>query len=129
MKLVIFIALSIFLMAPAARAQVASATLSGTVRDASDATIGGARISVTESATGFARETVTDVLGRYLADGSRDQAACRVDQAVRRRPEIERREQAAAARRLGEISRHHLRRDDPLRVTRHAAINPRCIFR
>ena len=65
MKLVIFISLSIFLTAPAARAQVASATLSGTVRDASDATIEGARISVTDSATGFARETVTDVLGRY----------------------------------------------------------------
>jgi hypothetical protein len=65
MTLVIVISLCIFLTAPAARAQVASATLSGTVRDASDATIGGARISGTDSATGLARETVTDVLGRY----------------------------------------------------------------
>jgi outer membrane receptor protein involved in Fe transport len=55
----------ILIAAAAAQAQVASATLSGTVRDTSEAVVAGARISVVESATGFARATVTDALGRY----------------------------------------------------------------
>jgi hypothetical protein len=54
-----------FLAAAAAQAQVASATLSGTVQDTSDAAVGGARITVTDQATGFTRAAVTDVLGRF----------------------------------------------------------------
>ena len=61
MKPLIFLLLA----AAAAHSQIASATLSGTVQDASDAVVAGARISVTESATGFTRVTATDGLGRY----------------------------------------------------------------
>jgi hypothetical protein len=61
MKLVVFL----FLASATAYAQVASATLSGAVQDTSEAVVAGVQIIVTESSTGFARETVTDALGRY----------------------------------------------------------------
>jgi hypothetical protein len=51
-----------------ARAQVASATLSGTVTDPSSALISGAAVTVTQPATGFSRTTVTDARGSYSFD-------------------------------------------------------------
>ena len=51
-----------------ARAQVASATLSGTVTDPSSAVISAAAVTVTQPATGFSRTTVTDAHGSYSFD-------------------------------------------------------------
>jgi hypothetical protein len=61
MKTILFI----FLAASAASAQVASATLVGTVTDPSSAVVPGAVITVTNEATGFSRSTVSDGLGNY----------------------------------------------------------------
>jgi hypothetical protein len=55
------------LSASPARAQVAGATLSGTVTDPSGAAIVGAQISVTNRATGVNRAVVTDSAGFYSA--------------------------------------------------------------
>jgi outer membrane receptor protein involved in Fe transport len=64
MKLVI----PLFLIATAAHAQVASATLSGTVLDQSSGAIAGAAVAATKPATGFTRATVTDAHGNYVFD-------------------------------------------------------------
>jgi hypothetical protein len=53
------------LWASPARAQVAGATLSGTVTDPSGAAIVGARVSVTNRATGVNRAVPTDSAGFY----------------------------------------------------------------
>src|SRR6516165_6903015 len=53
------------LSAGPARAQVAGATLSGTVSDPSGAAIVGAQVSVTNRATGVNRIVVTDAAGVY----------------------------------------------------------------
>ena len=50
------------------RAQVASATLSGTVTDPSSAAISGAAVTATQAATGFSRTTATDAKGSYSFD-------------------------------------------------------------
>ena len=47
------------------RAQVASATLSGTITDASGKALGDAKVSVNNAATGKPMETQTDSAGRY----------------------------------------------------------------
>ncbi|PWU02320.1 MAG: hypothetical protein C5B51_21030 [Terriglobia bacterium] len=48
-----------------ARAQVAGATLSGTVSDPSGAAIAGARVAIVNNATGVTREALTDSAGFY----------------------------------------------------------------
>jgi hypothetical protein len=52
-------------------AQVSSGTISGTVRDANDAVIAGAKVKVTQSATLVSRETVTDDRGQFSAPNLR----------------------------------------------------------
>lgn len=52
----------------AARAQVASATLSGTVLDQSSGAIAGAAVAATQPATAFTRSAVTDAHGNYVFD-------------------------------------------------------------
>jgi hypothetical protein len=49
------------------RAQVAGATVSGTVTDASDAPVADAKISITNTATGVVRDVTTDSAGFYSA--------------------------------------------------------------
>src|SRR5260370_24637332 len=55
------------LSASHAYAQVAGATLSGTITDPSGAAIAGAKISITNKATGAARDITTDAAGFYSA--------------------------------------------------------------
>src|SRR5579883_1259382 len=62
-------ALIVFLcVAGAARAQVASASLSGSVTDASAGVVAGASITVAQRATGFTYSTVSDSRGMYVFD-------------------------------------------------------------
>src|SRR5579872_2672162 len=49
------------------RAQVAGATLSGTVTDASGAAVPNAQVSIKNSATGVVRDVTTDSAGLYSA--------------------------------------------------------------
>lgn len=58
-------ALLLFFAVCAAQAQVASATLSGTVKDTSDAVVSGARVSIVATGTGFTRVAASDGLGGY----------------------------------------------------------------
>src|SRR5450432_149116 len=58
----------LFLIATAAHAQVASATLSGTVLDQSSAAVAGATVTVTQPATAFTRTVSTDAHGNYVID-------------------------------------------------------------
>jgi hypothetical protein len=53
----------------AASAQLPTSTVNGTVTDPQGATVVGARVSVTSSATGVSREAVTDTGGRYAVPG------------------------------------------------------------
>ncbi|MBI1760787.1 MAG: TonB-dependent receptor [Acidobacteria bacterium] len=55
----------------AAFAQVSSGTITGTVRDANDAVIAGAKVKVTQTATSVSRETVSDERGQFLAPNLR----------------------------------------------------------
>ena len=61
------LALFLFLIA-AAEAQVASATLSGTVVDQSGAVVGGASVTAAQPETGFSRAITTDAHGDYAFD-------------------------------------------------------------
>src|SRR5262245_5564778 len=63
---VILLAIAL-LFSSQAFAQVAGATLSGTVTDPSGAAIGGAKISITNKATGVVRDVTTDTAGIYTA--------------------------------------------------------------
>jgi hypothetical protein len=63
----IFMCIVSFLPARQAYAQVAGATLSGTVRDSSRAVIPSADVSITDLATGVTRKVTTDTSGLYLA--------------------------------------------------------------
>jgi hypothetical protein len=54
------------LIAGALEAQVASASLAGTVVDESSAVVAGAVVTASEDGTGFLRSTVTDARGDYL---------------------------------------------------------------
>ena len=58
----------LLLISAAAQAQVASATLAGTVTDESSAVVGSAAIVAAQPATGFSRATVTDPHGNYVFD-------------------------------------------------------------
>src|SRR5690242_12737943 len=63
----IFIVLSMTALAFDVYAQVAGATLSGTVTDASGAVVADAKISVRNTATNVTRELTTDAAGFYTA--------------------------------------------------------------
>src|SRR5438874_10721480 len=58
----------ILLVAPAVRAQVATATLSGTVTDPSGAVVPNAKVTIENLATGQLTETHTDADGVFRAD-------------------------------------------------------------
>src|SRR5689334_16998877 len=58
----------LFLMAGAAHAQVASATLSGTVTDPSDSAVPGAAVTLERKDTGLSRTSTTTAAGRYVFD-------------------------------------------------------------
>src|SRR5471030_568523 len=58
----------LLLITNAAHAQVASATLSGTVLDQSSGAIAGAAVVVSQPATAFTRPAVTDAHGNYVFD-------------------------------------------------------------
>ena len=62
--LAVVLALTI-LSASQAHAQVAGATLSGVITDPSGAVIAGAKVSITNTATGITREVVADSAGFY----------------------------------------------------------------
>ena len=58
-------ALLVLLIVGAAHAQVASATLTGTITDQSAAVAAGVTVTASQSATGFSRSTVSDARGNY----------------------------------------------------------------
>src|SRR5215831_4640323 len=60
--------LAYLLLSTAAYAQVASATLSGTVVDPQSRPVPKVRVTVTQDATGFSRSTTTDERGVYVFD-------------------------------------------------------------
>src|SRR6266849_524820 len=55
----------VILSAGPAYAQVAGATLSGTITDPSGAAINGAKVSIANKATGITRDVTTDAAGFY----------------------------------------------------------------
>lgn len=61
-----FLSLALFISTPV-RAQVAGATLAGTVTDAADAAVPEASVSIKNTATGVVREVTTDSAGFYSA--------------------------------------------------------------
>src|SRR3989442_3775557 len=63
----VFIILAMTVLSPAAGAQVAGATLSGTISDASGAVIPGAMVSIRDTATGIIRTVSSDEAGLYTA--------------------------------------------------------------
>src|SRR5229473_2078354 len=65
-SLLVILAIAIF-SAGNAYAQVSGATLSGTVTDPSGAVIAGAKVSITNKATGVTRDVTTDAAGFYSA--------------------------------------------------------------
>jgi hypothetical protein len=63
-----FALLAFLIVAPASiQAQVAGASLSGTVSDASGAALAGAKVAIENVATGVSRDTTTDANGFYIA--------------------------------------------------------------
>src|SRR5215470_10177918 len=60
------IVLLTLLLVAAAYAQLASASLDGTVTDQSNAVVAGAAITASQPATGFVRTAVTDARGNYV---------------------------------------------------------------
>src|SRR5215510_8907516 len=56
---------TIFLVVPAVRAQVTTATLYGVVQDTSGAVLPGVSVTVTHQGTTLTRETVTDARGEF----------------------------------------------------------------
>ena len=67
----VFIILAMTVLSPAAEAQVAGATLSGTISDASGAVIPGAMVSIRDTATGIIRTVSSDEAGLYTAPNLR----------------------------------------------------------
>src|SRR5213594_3279217 len=68
----VFIILAMTILSPdAASAQVAGATLSGTISDASGAVIPGAMVSIRDTATGIIRTVSSDEAGLYTAPNLR----------------------------------------------------------
>src|SRR5207247_2688516 len=71
----VFIILAMTVLSPgAAGAQVAGATLSGTISDASGAVIPGAMVSIRDTATGIIRTVSADGAGLYTAPNLRPSA-------------------------------------------------------
>src|SRR5436190_10368163 len=66
LSVMVILAIAI-LSASHAYAQVSGATLSGTITDPSGAAIAGAKVSVTNKATGVTRDVTTDTAGFYSA--------------------------------------------------------------
>ena len=64
MGLLVFASLLGMYAIPAA-AQVLYGTILGTVEDATGAVVPNAKVTIAEKATGFSRETTTDVAGNY----------------------------------------------------------------
>ncbi|HXM97661.1 MAG TPA: carboxypeptidase regulatory-like domain-containing protein [Candidatus Dormibacteraeota bacterium] len=64
--LFVCLSLAVFISTPV-RAQVAGATLAGTVTDAADAAVPNANVSIKNTATGVVREVTTDSVGFYSA--------------------------------------------------------------
>ena len=62
------IAFLLFLIAGALEAQVASASLAGTVLDESSAVVAGAVVTTSQEGTGFSRTAITDARGDYLLE-------------------------------------------------------------
>src|SRR5258708_31698344 len=62
----VLLAFSVLISTPI-RAQVAGATVAGTVTDAADAAVANAKISIKNTATGVIREVTTDSEGFYTA--------------------------------------------------------------
>ncbi|HEX4950467.1 MAG TPA: TonB-dependent receptor [Blastocatellia bacterium] len=71
MRQVLPLALLLIALNVCAFAQVSSGTITGTVRDATDAVIAGAKVRVTQTATSVSRETVTDERGQFSAPNLR----------------------------------------------------------
>ena len=65
--ILLFLIISIFVTASDLRAQVAGATMSGTVTDPSGGFIPGAALSIKNVATGIGRQIITDASGVYNA--------------------------------------------------------------
>jgi Carboxypeptidase regulatory-like domain len=64
----LFVLLLFFVLcAPLALAQVNSATISGTVRDASGAVLPGVSVTIQNQDTGISRTVITNETGRYSA--------------------------------------------------------------
>jgi hypothetical protein len=59
--------LAVTIAASPAYAQVSGATLSGTITDPSGAALAGAKISITNKATGVIRDVTADAAGFYSA--------------------------------------------------------------
>ena len=69
-RLILILVLPVVLMgsgAPAAHAQIVGGTISGTVKDASGALLGGATVTVRQLETGATRTLTTDANGRFHA--------------------------------------------------------------
>jgi hypothetical protein len=76
LRIVVFAVVLLVLLLPAVHAQVPTSTINGIVTDPKDAVVAGARVVVTETATGVVRETKSNSDGHYvisdLPDGSYD---------------------------------------------------------
>src|SRR5262245_45834194 len=65
------IVLSLLALSSAVSAQVASGVITGTVRDANDAVVVGAKVKITQPTTSVTRDTVTDERGQFSAPNLR----------------------------------------------------------
>src|SRR5207247_8888721 len=63
----VLLALLVFLFSASASAQRSTGTIRGTVRDATQAVLPGATVTVTNQDTGLTRGTVTNSAGAYTA--------------------------------------------------------------
>lgn len=66
-----YVALLLVALDVAVIAQVSSGTITGSVRDSSNAAIAGAKVKITQTATSVSRETVTDERGEFSAPNLR----------------------------------------------------------
>ena len=106
-----------------ARAQVASATLFGTVVDQSGAVVGGASVTAAQPATGFSRATTTDPHGNY----SFDQLAPGTYTIAAAKPGFRDYEAAGLTLELNQNARHEIRLavgGEQERITVAATVSP-----
>src|SRR5437660_1183378 len=61
--------LALFLSLPLAHAQIVTGSIGGRVSDPTGAVVGEAAVSLVQAATGFARNTTTDIAGNFLLGG------------------------------------------------------------